>query len=78
MNGVEASFLHAIPKDKSLSAPAVPGQSAGQSQSRCPGIAIDENVLNFYLGRRMDCRKDQWAWQGYKRRKSRLLPNKAR
>jgi len=43
-----------------------------------PGVAIDENVLNFYLERQNWIAGKTIEWQRYNAAQSRLLPNTAK
>ena len=78
LNGAEMSYLHALHKGKTIEVyQKLRGSPVDIRTVEAPGVAIDENALNFFLER------VPWApgkiveWQRYSAAQSRLLPNKA-
>jgi len=78
LNGVEASYLHATRKGTTIEVyQKLRGSPVDIRTVQAPGVAIDENALNFFLERMAWAPGKVVEWQRYSPTQSRLIPNKA-
>lgn len=78
LNGVEASYLHAMRKGQTIEVyQKLRGSPVDIRTVQAPGVAIDENALNFFLERTAWAPGKTVEWQSYSPTQSRLIPNKA-
>jgi len=77
LNGVEASYLHAMRKGTTIEVyQKLRGSPVDIRTVQAPGVAIDENALNFFLERTAWTPGKVVEWQRYSPTQSRLIPNK--
>lgn len=78
MNGTEASYLHAVRKGGKIEVfQKLRGSPPDTRQVEAPGVAIDENALNFFITRLPWSAGRQFEWSRYSAAQSRVVPYKA-
>jgi hypothetical protein len=78
MNGVEASYLHAVRQGASISVfQKLRGSPEDTRHVDAPGVVNDDNAQNFYIERLPWAAGREFEWQRYNAAQSRLIANKA-
>ncbi len=78
LNKVEASYLHALRKGKTIEVhQQLRGSPLDTRTVEAPGVAIDESAINFYLERVTWAAGKKVEWLRYSAAQSRVLPNSA-